>query len=68
MKISFKRIWNDYGIGAIIVLLLVAYGASLLIKNLNSKGKSGNESMHQNMNAAYNNSQVQNNSVQPVNL
>jgi hypothetical protein len=66
MKISFKRIWNDYGIGAIIVLVLVAYGASLLIKNLNSKGKSGNESMHQNMNVAYNNSQVQNNSVQPA--
>ena len=65
MKISFKRMWNDYGVGALVVLLLVAYGVSLLVKNLNSKGRSGNESMNQNMNVAYKNMQPQNNAVQP---
>jgi hypothetical protein len=65
MKISLKKIWNDYGIGAIVVLVLVTYGVILLIKNLNSKGKSGNESMNHNMNRAYINTQEQNMSVQP---
>jgi len=62
MKISLKKIWNDYGIGAIVILLLVIYGISLLANYLTSKGKSGNENMDQKMNKAYQNN---NNSFQP---
>ena len=41
---SFKKLWNDYGIGAILVLLIVAYGASVFGNYLSSKGSSGYES------------------------
>jgi hypothetical protein len=43
MSISFKKLWSDYGIGAIIVLLIVAYGVNLLANYLTSKGSSGSE-------------------------
>ena len=54
MSISFKKIWNDYGIGAIICLLIVAYVISLFANYLNSKGMSGYES-NQNMQGQYRN-------------
>lgn len=38
MNVSFKKMWNDYGIGAIVVLLIVAYGISMFAKYLSSKG------------------------------
>ena len=44
MSASLKKLWNDYGIGAILVLLIVAYGVSLFAKYLSSKGMSGYES------------------------
>jgi hypothetical protein len=44
MGVSFKKLWSDYGIGAVIVLLLLAYGVNLLANYLVTKGKSGNES------------------------
>ena len=44
MNVSIKKIWNDYGIGAILVLLIVAYGVSLFAGYLTSKGSSGYES------------------------
>jgi hypothetical protein len=44
MNVSFKKLWNDYGIGAILVLLIVAYGASVFGNYLSSKGSSGYES------------------------
>ena len=44
MTVSLKKLWNDYGIGAILVLLIVAYGVSLFAKYLSSKGMSGYES------------------------
>ena len=44
MSVSLKKLWNDYGIGAIIVLLIIAYGVSLFAKYLNNKGMSGSES------------------------
>jgi hypothetical protein len=44
MTVSLKKLWNDYGIGAILVLLIVAYGVSLFGKYLSSKGMSGYES------------------------
>jgi hypothetical protein len=48
MNVSFKKLWNDYGIGALIVLLVVAYGVSMFAKYISSKGSYGyeaNESM-----------------------
>jgi len=43
MSVSLKKLWNDYGIGAILVLLIVAYGISLFAKYLSSKGSIGYE-------------------------
>jgi hypothetical protein len=45
---SLKKLWNDYGIGALIILLVVAYGVSMFAKYISSKGSYGyeaNESM-----------------------
>jgi len=44
MSVSLKKLWNDYGIGAIIVLLIVAYGVSMFAGYLGAKGSSGYES------------------------
>ena len=44
MSVSLKKLWNDYGIGAIVVLLIVAYGVYLLGNYLYSKGGIGAES------------------------
>jgi hypothetical protein len=44
MSASLKKLWNDYGIGALIVLFVVAYGVSLFAKYLTSKGSYGYES------------------------
>ena len=60
MAISLRKIWNDYGVGSIVVLLLLAYGVNLFVNYLYSKGNAGNEMMNSNMNAAY-----QNNAVRP---
>ena len=60
MTISLRKIWNDYGVGSIIVLLLLAYGVNVFVNYLYSKGNAGNEMMDSNMNRAY-----QNNNVRP---
>jgi hypothetical protein len=44
MTASLKKLWNDYGIGAIIVLLIIAYGVSMFAGYLGAKGMPGNES------------------------
>jgi len=44
MSLTLKKLWNDYGIGAILVLLIVAYGISIFANYLSSKGMSGYES------------------------
>jgi len=44
MNISFKKLWTDYGIGAILVLFIVAYGVSLLGNYISTKGMPGYES------------------------
>ncbi len=41
---SLKKLWNEYGIGAILVLILVAYGISLFANYLTNKGSYGYES------------------------
>lgn len=43
MKLSFKKLWNDYGIGAIIVLLIIAYSVSYFGGYLGSRGSPGYE-------------------------
>ena len=53
MSISLKKLWSDYGIGAIIVLLIVAYGVNLLANYLTSKGSSGSEKFGEQPNKAY---------------
>jgi hypothetical protein len=54
MTTSLKKLWNDYGIGAIVVLFIVAYVVSLFAKYLSSKGMSGYES-NKNMPQQYKN-------------
>jgi len=44
MGFSLKKLWNDYGIGAILVLLILAYGVSLFVSYISSKGMVGSES------------------------
>ena len=44
MSVSLKKLWNDYGIGAILVLLIVAYGVSMFANYLGAKGMPGPES------------------------
>ena len=44
MTVSLKKLWNDYGIGAIIVLLIIAYGVWTLAGYLGAKGLPGPES------------------------
>lgn len=60
MSVSLKKLWNDYGIGAIVVLLIVAYGVNLFAKYLTTKGMIGSES-NQSMPQQYMNSSSSNN-------
>ena len=62
MAISLRKIWNDYWVGSIVVLLLLVYGVNLFVNYLYSKGNAGNEMMDSNMNRAYQNN---NNNVRP---
>jgi hypothetical protein len=61
MTVSLKKLWNDYGIGAIIVLLIVAYGISVFAGYLGAKGMPGSESNAQ-MQKQYKNNNVPSNS------
>jgi len=47
MSVSLKKLWNDYGIGAIIILLIVAYGVYMFAGYLGAKGMPGPESNSQ---------------------
>jgi hypothetical protein len=66
MSVSLKKLWNDYGIGAIVILLIVAYGVNLFANYLTNKGSYGFES-NQNMPQQYrgNNNNQQNVGVTP---
>ena len=60
MSVSFKKLWNDYGIGAILVLLIIAYGVNMFAGYLGAKGSTGYES-NAHMNPQYKNpNQTQN--------
>jgi hypothetical protein len=65
MNVSLKKLWNDYGIGAIIVLLIVAYGVSLFAGYLSRKGMSGSESNQQMQPQYKNTNAAMSASVQP---
>jgi len=43
MNFNLKKLWSDYGIGAIVVLLITAYGISLLANYLTKKSSFGSE-------------------------
>lgn len=65
MNVSLKKLMNDYGIGAIIMLLLVAYGVYLFAGYLGTKGMYGNE-LNTQMQSQYKNSGAPpNTAVQP---
>jgi hypothetical protein len=55
MSASLKKLWNDYGIGAIVIFIIVMYVLSMLYKYFAAKGSSGYERMSQNSNSAYGN-------------
>lgn len=56
MSVSFKKLWNEYGVVGVLIAIIVLYALYMLYKNLMSKGSVGNENMSQNRNKAYNNS------------
>jgi hypothetical protein len=58
MTVSLKKLWNDYGIGAILVLLIIAYGVSVFAGYLGAKGMPGPESAAM-MPAQYKNTNAQ---------
>jgi hypothetical protein len=47
MSVSLKKLWNDYGIGAIIILLIIAYVVYSFAGYLGAKGMPGHESNSQ---------------------
>ena len=69
MSPSLKKLWNNYGIGAIVIVIIALYILFMLYKYLSSKGRYGYEKMSQNTNGAYNNgskhSKQPNRAVQP---
>jgi hypothetical protein len=55
MSSSLKKLWNDYGVGGVLIVIIVVYGLYMLYKNLMSKGSYGSEKMSENRNKAYSN-------------
>jgi hypothetical protein len=56
MSGSLKKLWNDYGVGGVLIAIIVLYGLYMLYNNLNSKGYYGPEMMSEDRKKAYNNS------------
>lgn len=65
MSSSLEKLWKDYGVGTIVILLIVAYGVSLFSKYLTSKGSYGSEYMSQGQNPAYKNGKSNGQPKQP---
>ena len=55
VNVSFKKLFNDYGIGSFVILALIAFGVYVVFKYLNSKGDFGQESLNSNINNVYKN-------------
>ena len=65
MSVSLKKLMNDYGIGGIIILLIVAYGVYMFVGYLGGKGMAGSE-MNSEMQSQYKNTNgMHSASVQP---
>ena len=62
MSISLRKLWNDFGIGVIIILFVVAFGVTSFTNYLGVKGAPGQE-YNSNMGYQYKNSQ--NSAVKP---
>jgi hypothetical protein len=56
MSVSLKKLWNDYGIGGVLIAVIVLYGLYMLYNHLRTKGSYGSELMSEGRNKAYNNS------------
>ena len=56
MSVSLKKLWNDYGVGGLLITVIVLYGLYMLYNNLMSKGSYGSEMMTDKRPKAYNNS------------
>ena len=66
MSVSLKKLWNDYGIGGVLIAIIVLYGLYMLYNNLMSKGSYGSEMMSQDRKKAYNNSSSSPSGPQPA--
>jgi len=64
MNLSFKKLWNDYGIGAIFVFLFILYGFYTFGNYLGTKGRAGSESNSQ-MQQQYKNNMGSSGAVKP---
>lgn len=65
MSLSIKKLWNDYGIGGIIIALIVLYILYKTYQYFSSKSRSS-EFMGTNNNPAYNNTQGNNYTKAPT--
>lgn len=59
MSVSLKKLWNDYGVGGILLAIIGLYVISMLYKYFMSKGSSGYEGQSNQKNKAYQNSAPQ---------
>jgi len=66
MSVSLKKLWNEYGVGGVLIAIIVLYGLYMLYNNLMSKGSFGNEMMSQDRQKAYNNSSSSASGPQPA--
>jgi len=66
MSVSLKKLWNDYGVGGVLIAIIVLYGLYMLYKNLKSKGSYGSEMMTQDRKKAYSNGSSPNSNPQPA--
>jgi len=55
MSVSLKKLWNDYGVGGVLLAIIGLYVISMLYKYFMSKGSSGYEGQTNNNNKAYKN-------------
>lgn len=62
---SLKNLWDNYGIGAVLIILFVCYVLYLIVNYLSNKSASGSELMSSNMNPAYGNARGTSNGPVP---
>ena len=71
MSVSLKKLWNNYGIGAIVLFIVLIYVIVMFYQYFTSKSSSGKEQMNAYNNTAYSNSgsygKNSNSGVKPAN-